>query len=237
MNVKTEYAEKWKTSSEFFYSKDYYSWMLEPLADRHTILEVGCGCGYSTLSLLEAGHRVLAVDKNSECIDKAYSLTKEKGFENEVVYLEMDISQPGAADELAQKFQFDAVVCWNMGSYYDMMEINDIYIPRMLKYGLSIENIQSNLTSSYCEYITCIACKIASEKGVPIQIVDRGEREVTASNDVYFNRLGIEFGYKGIGYHNKAAESLSGEGVDLLKQGVIQKDAIVPIVFNMIILA
>ncbi len=237
MDLQKSYAELWNRSSEFFYSKGYYSWMREALEGCNTILEIGCGCGYSTLSLLEAGHRVLAVDKNSECVDKAYNLTKEKGFENEVAYLELDVSEPGVVEELVQKYQFDAVVCWNMGFCYDQNEFNDIHVPRMLKYGLSIEDIQSNITSSYCEYIIWTACKIASMKGVPIQIVDRGERKITASNDVYYNHLGMEFGYKGIGYHNKDGESLSGEGVSLLKQGVIQTDAIVPIVFNMIILA
>ena len=33
--------------------------------------EVGCGTGYSTLALLENGHKVIALDKNNECIEKA----------------------------------------------------------------------------------------------------------------------------------------------------------------------
>ena len=140
MDLQKSYAELWNQSSEFFYSKGYYSWMLEPLSDRNIILEIGCGCGYSTLSLLEAGHRVLAVDKNPECIDIAYNLTKEKGFENEVAYLELDVSGPGVAEELVQNCQFDAVACWNMGSYYDPEEFKNVYVPRMVQTGFSIED-------------------------------------------------------------------------------------------------
>lgn len=71
MDEKIEYAEQWEVSSKYFYDQNYYGWMQKKIEDYNIILEVGCGTGYSTLSLLENGHKVIALDKNSECIEKA----------------------------------------------------------------------------------------------------------------------------------------------------------------------
>lgn len=234
MEIQTKYAERWDKSSEFFYSKGYYQWMGKALAEYKTILEIGCGCGYSTLSLVKTGHRVLAIDKNPVCIDMAYNLLKKSGYQDAAAFLEIDISQPGAVEELATQFQYDAVICWNIGSYYEINELRDVYVPRMIEYGLTPEQINSNIASSYCEYITWNACKVAALKEVPLQIVDRNEKAIILENDEYYTLLGREFGYGRIEYNSKAGESISGEGVKLLKKGKIQDEAIVPIVFNMI---
>ena len=53
MDEKLEYAEQWEVSSKYFYDKNYYNWMQTKIKDYNIILEVGCGTGYSTLSLLE----------------------------------------------------------------------------------------------------------------------------------------------------------------------------------------
>jgi len=234
VEIQTQYAEQWDKSSEFFYSKGYYQWMEKMIAEYETILEIGCGCGYSTLSLVKAGHRVLAIDKNPVCIDMAYNLLKKSGYEDAAAFLEIDISQPGAIEEVTTQFQYDAVICWNMGSYYEINELRNIYVPRMVEYGLTPEEINSNITSSYCEYIIWNSCKVAALKGVPLQIVDRSEEAISAEGDGYYHILGGEFGYKHIDYDNKVGESISGEGVKLLKKGKIQDEAIVPIVFNMV---
>lgn len=235
VEIQTQYAEQWDKSSEFFYSKGYYQWMEKMIAEYETILEIGCGCGYSTLSLVKTGHRVLAIDKNPVCIDMACKLLKKSGYEDAAAFLELDISQPGAIEELATQFQYDAVICWNMGSYYEINELRNIYAPRMIEYGLTPEQINSNITSSYCEYIIWNSCKVAALKGVPLQIVDRNEEEISGENDGYYSLLGREFGYDRIEYNSKAGESISGEGVKLLKKGKIQDEAIVPIVFNMVL--
>ena len=70
MDKKIEYAEQWEVSSKYFYDKKYYNWMQKKIENYNTILEVGCGTGYSTLALLENGHKVIALEKNNECIKK-----------------------------------------------------------------------------------------------------------------------------------------------------------------------
>ena len=44
------------------------------MANKHEgheiVLEIGCGTGYSTLALVESGYKVIAVDKNPECMKR-----------------------------------------------------------------------------------------------------------------------------------------------------------------------
>ena len=76
------YSEQWDVSSKYFYDKGYYTWMAEKLTPYKTILEVGCGTGYSTLALVEKGYKVIALDKNPECLEKAKKLLSQKGYTN-----------------------------------------------------------------------------------------------------------------------------------------------------------
>ena len=74
MNDELIYSEQWNVSSKYFYDKGYYAWMADKLTAYKIVLEVGCGTGYSTLALVERGYKVIAVDKNPECLEKAKAL-------------------------------------------------------------------------------------------------------------------------------------------------------------------
>ena len=66
------YAKNWLTQSEYFYNSKYYSWMVDMLqkngAASGTLIEIGCGSGYSTLALLEAGYKVICIESNQFCV-------------------------------------------------------------------------------------------------------------------------------------------------------------------------
>ena len=64
MNNTKNYANQWDISAQFFYEKGYYSWMAQRINKFQTVVEVGCGTGYSTLALVENGYKVIAIDKN-----------------------------------------------------------------------------------------------------------------------------------------------------------------------------
>lgn len=82
MNNTKNYANQWDVSAQFFYEKGYYSWMAQRINKFQTVVEVGCGTGYSTLALVENGHKVIAIDKNRDCIAKAKQLLLNMGADD-----------------------------------------------------------------------------------------------------------------------------------------------------------
>ena len=71
MNDEYNYALQWDNSAKYFYDNGYYDWMAERIDSYNSVLEIGCGTGYSTLALVRKGFKVIAVDKNQECLNKA----------------------------------------------------------------------------------------------------------------------------------------------------------------------
>jgi len=141
------YATQWEISSRHFFDSGYYNWMADKVRERPAILEVGCGVGYSTLTLAQRGHSVIAIDENPDCLRS----TKERleahglsvnlrlrsdveavsqhtyevrygqvpdGAPANVVLIEGDmLNDPTLKRWLTQTQQFDAVVCWLLGSH------------------------------------------------------------------------------------------------------------------------
>lgn len=226
IDIKKVYADKWSRSSEFFYQKGYYHRFAEPLEERKLILEIGCGCGFSTLSLAECGHEILAIDNNTYCIDMAYELISNKGFSDSVCFLEMDVTNTQALNELAEKFKYDAVVCWNIGTVYDKnLKVDD---------NKSEEENREIIVEEFRQKFLAYSCALAQYKEVPFQIVDRTEQKLNDSELDYYRKIGKNFGYNQIDYSYFEGESLSSDGVALMTNGVINDAPVVPLVFNIV---
>lgn len=219
MNEIARYAEEWDESSKYFYDKKRYDWMAEKVSAYITIFEIGCGTGYSTLALVEHGHKVITVDKNHECILKAKALIAEKGHAEKVTFLEGDIATKELQKSLKDDFEFDAVICWNVGTYWSKTMIQ-FYVPYILEYGLTVPQIQEDPESSYAELILWDACRVAAAKNVPVHIIDRGTKEMNFVNDTYYKALGRDFSYSKISYDNLKCDSLSNKGRMLAIKGV-----------------
>jgi len=231
MKVTQEYADQWDVSAQYFYDKGYYSWMINKLEGYSTVLEIGCGTGYSTLALIEKGFKVLAIDKNPDCIVKAKALIASKEiYEEKVTFLNGDISDDVFRGELILKYSFDLVICWNVGSYWSK-EMMEYYLPYMLEYGLDRNQIASNPESSYSELIIWEACRLAKEKRVPVHIVDRGTEIITEFTDPYYFALRDEFDYSTIQYDNKMADSISNGGRILATNGAVNTCKTIDIIF------
>lgn len=231
MNDELIYSEQWNVSSKYFYDKGYYAWMADKLTAYKIVLEVGCGTGYSTLALVERGYKVIAVDKNPECLEKAKALLSEKGYINgEVSFVAGDIVVDEIRNELINKFEFDVVICWNVGTYWNRQMI-EYYLPCMLEYGLNRQQIASNPESSYSELIIWDECRLAKAKGVASHIVDRGAEVINAQTDPYYYTLKDEFGFSSIEYDNKVADSISGGGRMLTTNGTINTETKINIIF------
>ncbi|MCR4703157.1 MAG: class I SAM-dependent methyltransferase [Saccharofermentans sp.] len=226
IDIKKVYADKWSRSSEFFYQRGYYQRFAKPLEERNLILEIGCGCGFSTLSLAECGHNILAVDNNTHCIDLASELIINKGFSDRVGFLEMDVTNSQAFEELAEGYKYDAVVCWNIGTVYDKnIKVDD---------NISEEENRRIIVEEYRLKVLAYSCALAQYKEVPFQIVDRTEQKLNDSELDYYRKIGKNFGYNQIDYSYFEGESLSSDGVALMTNGVINDAPVVSLVFNII---
>jgi hypothetical protein len=145
--ARKRYVNEWNITSTFFQEEGHYVWMGSKVDGFDRILEVGCGSGYSTLSLLKAGHRVVTIEENPRFIDRTRDLLQQNGFSVEVskrglilpakdadhyAIAYSDVDTPGAQAVLVegdvledQKLMswlnsngpFDAVVCWLMGTH------------------------------------------------------------------------------------------------------------------------
>lgn len=241
MDKKIEYAEQWEVSSKYFYDKKYYNWMQKKIENYNIILEVGCGTGYSTLALLANGHKVIALEKNNECIKKATELIQQKGYsvgkipDADVCFIETDVVTKEFYLGVLKDLQFDAVICWNVGSYWDKENVQ-FYLPYMLEYGLNIDQIKENVESSYGELILWNACKIATMRNVPMHIVERSGEIITESNCEYYRILGTEFGFSELEFDNLQADSISGGGRVLVTNGNVNMERIVDVILVSILM-
>lgn len=144
---RSRYAEQWAVTSRHFYDAGYYDWMTARIAGHTRTLEVGCGMGYSTLTLARAGHKVVAVDENPMCLKATKALLEKEGYSAELVLRGHAGAIPGGdyvmsygsvrldgqADVvlvegdlledhelvawLARGEKFDAVACWLLGTH------------------------------------------------------------------------------------------------------------------------
>lgn len=111
-----DYSGFWERESTQFASDDIYN-QLSQIAPAGATLEVGCGAGWSTLSLAKS-RPVLAIDNNVHLIDLARSRLKTHGVTAEVI--QSDLFEP--SDELLKAiaaFQPKVVVGWFIGSHPD----------------------------------------------------------------------------------------------------------------------
>lgn len=63
----SDYIKKWIADADFFDSNGFYEWMSESVNKFELILEIGCGSGQSTRTLLQNGHKVIAIEENPIC--------------------------------------------------------------------------------------------------------------------------------------------------------------------------
>ncbi len=235
MDAEEQYSQDWEKSSKYFYDKGYYAQMCRPIDKYNTVFEIGCGTGYSTLALAECGHQVIAIEKNHSCIQKAKDLIQSKGFCDQVKFIEGDVVTDEIINYVFRYYQFDIVVCWNVGTYWDDESLH-YYLPYMLDYGLNWEDIMDSTESSYTELILWDACRIASDKEVPLHIIDRSTEGFNETNDCYYRELGEEFGYTDITLESFNGDSLSKNGRMLSCNGVPYAEEKTNLVFLSILL-
>ncbi|MCW5134600.1 methyltransferase domain-containing protein [Burkholderia cenocepacia] len=83
--LRKQYAEKWGVSAAAHQQEGDYEWLAADIEGHHTVLEIGCGVGHSTLALLALGHTVTAVEENPYCIEATRERLERNGYSVQVV--------------------------------------------------------------------------------------------------------------------------------------------------------
>jgi SAM-dependent methyltransferase len=145
--ARSRYVTQWGISSKHFFDSGYYNWMANAVDGRNRVLEIGCGVGYSTLTLAQRGHSIVAIDENPDCLNSTKERLEEHGFSVElhlrgqvkqepgqtyqmdygslpdatsatVLLIEGDmLNDPGLREWLSRTHLFDAVACWLLGTH------------------------------------------------------------------------------------------------------------------------
>lgn len=122
-----DYSKFWECESSQFQRAKVYE-QLSQIVPAEATLEVGCGSGWSTLSLA-ASRPVLAVDNNPHLIDLARALLQKHGAGVDII--QCDLFLPSAELLAAIKnFQPKVIVGWFIGSHPDD---NDKWTPTELR--------------------------------------------------------------------------------------------------------
>lgn len=111
MNV-AEFLAYWEDEGEAYFRRGDYAWMAAQVAGLR-VLEIGCGPGFGTAALIQAGCRVLVLDTLDECLAAARQRCGDAPLEA----LQADVGDLSApARQQIMDFSPEAVVCWLMGA-------------------------------------------------------------------------------------------------------------------------
>jgi len=80
-----QYAEEWSISSDEHKVKNDYDWIAASLDKPSLILEIGCGNGNGTESLLNINSKVISIEINEHLAAKAYKRLSDLGFKVELI--------------------------------------------------------------------------------------------------------------------------------------------------------
>lgn len=86
-DAEKNYVSHWKINAQQHYNDGDYHWLCSLLNNPpyHTILEIGCGAGYSTLAFLQRQFKVISIDSNHEAIESTNNLLKEQGYSVDMI--------------------------------------------------------------------------------------------------------------------------------------------------------
>ena len=79
------YSNEWSKSSFEYEKKGFYKWCANSIEGQRRVLELGCGCGFSTYSMLSNNHEVVAIEENPFMLDHAEKLLTKRNCEFEII--------------------------------------------------------------------------------------------------------------------------------------------------------
>ena len=198
------YANNWEKDSNEIKKENLYDWMESQIQNYKNILEIGCGCGISTLELLSKHHNVTIIESNQVCINKTKKLLSDNNhFSINIInkkFSEMN------SEECAQFLEdkLDLIICWNPGGaiFDNPKELSEkMYELSMLGY----QDVKDNLEVFYAEDIIRGALKLGNFLGIDVHLIDRAS--INEGNIDYLKEIAEEYNYKDIIYEEKIGKS------------------------------
>lgn len=194
-----QYADEWEKSSKQYEIDKNYDWLNEQLGVANQILEIGCGSGQSTLTLVKANRKVVVIEINDTLIEKTIKYLKNENVSVTQVYNLNEINTLSDYSVIIFKAnfltlnsnsfknrKFDGIICWQIGAapLHISQSINkDIYQfigTEMQDYRILIQS-----------HLYKIAHDLLNENG-KTQISDRGMIDSWQSKNLMRNQI-IEF--------------------------------------------
>lgn len=113
MEMQLSVYPRWQEEAEKHWRAGDYAWMAGHVGGR-CVLEIGCGAGFSTLALVQAGCTVLVLEVDEDC--RAAAAARLEAAGGKVAWLTGDLLclSPEAKAEIV-RFAPTAVVCWMFG--------------------------------------------------------------------------------------------------------------------------
>lgn len=94
-NAETEYIFRWGINAKQHFDDGDYNWLCDFIynnaGDVHSIIEIGCGAGYSTLAFAQNSFDVIAVDIDPQAIEATKQLMQKRKTQNSVSTIQGDI--------------------------------------------------------------------------------------------------------------------------------------------------
>ena len=189
-----EYVDFWTLNAKQHFEDGDYEWICDEIDHYHSILEIGCGAGYSTLTLVLRDHHVLSVDINQDAIEASQNLIICNDYEAEIAtdYIDFGkkevwfwkadvVSERDAIISVLDQLSIDLVLLINPGGNLDRC-IRKNEVDLLLKYGFTQEEIDQNILENAIPLLhkysmIDAAADIALNIGKPLLIVERGNKE------------------------------------------------------------
>lgn len=80
-SIRELYINQWSVNSKQHYDSGDYEWVCAKIKPYKKILEIGCGCGYCTLDLVQYDHNVIAIDSNPFAIKSTEELLESEDWD------------------------------------------------------------------------------------------------------------------------------------------------------------
>lgn len=219
--AQVDYLNRWKKNSEQHFNAGDYDWVanLVEKSGARSILEIGCGVGYSTLALANRGIRVRAIDSISEAIESTKSLLTQFGFcvdaseeDKPPIYLNQADVIVNFHEISSSISSIDTILICNPGGKLET-ELTQKEID-MLRWGKCSDRqiAEDNVFMLHKWAMILAAARLAKENKKSLIVVDRGCIEEI---DLILHIIEISADIHGIGRTNRAIQVPPADGIGL----------------------